>query len=201
LPAKLYPGAQTEAAARYFVDKYPMFLSEAPVVGSAAVIAFCFIDEGMVTLSHFETFLVQYRPLFASLSEFRLIYVAATETLFKAAQRTFERYVGLWQGSKNGGVPDPEHRRLQEHFEARRLYEAKRFAEFDREKLIRLRNELAEFSGKENAALYELWKTVGDAAFIEKPSLKVPMQSRLCGTFSSYLLEHRYDFLGTLTAF
>ena len=49
---------------------------------------------GMATLSHFETFLAQYRPLFASLSEFRLIYVAATETLFNAAQKTFERFVG-----------------------------------------------------------------------------------------------------------
>src|SRR5258708_1877002 len=81
LPAKLYHGAKTEAAtARYFLDKYPMFLSETPDLGRAPVVTFCFVDEGQVTLSHFETFLAQYRKLFASLSEFHLIYVAATET-------------------------------------------------------------------------------------------------------------------------
>src|SRR5260370_39484030 len=160
LPFKLYHGAQSGAAtARYFVDKYPMFLSEEPVLGRAPVVTFCFVDEGQATLSHFETFLAEYRPLVASLSEFSLIYVAATVALFKAAQKTFDRFVGAGHAGKNGTVFDPALRRLQEHFEARRLYEAKRFAEFDRVKLIRLRNELPEFSGKEMNALYELSKT------------------------------------------
>jgi hypothetical protein len=202
LPAKLYLGAKGAATtARYFVDKYPMFLSEVSAAGSPPVVTFCFVDEGQTTLSHFETFLAHYRPLFASLPEFGLTYVAATDTLFMAAQRTFERFAGSRQTGKNGAVSDPDVRRLQEHFEARRLYEAKRFAEFDREKLIRLRNELAEFSGKENDALYDLWKTARDGVFLQKASPKSPTHTRLCGTFSTYLLEHRYDFLGTLTAF
>ena len=189
LPTKLYHGAKSEGAtARYFVDKYPMFLSDASVPGTAPVVTFCFVDEGQATLSHFETFLAQYRPLFASLSEFRLIYIAATEFPFKAAQKTFERFLGPGHASKDGVIVDPEVRRLREHFEARRLYEAKRFAEFDREKLIRLRNDLTEFSGKENYALYELWKTAGDAAFVEKLSSKGPAPTRMCGTFSTYLL-------------
>lgn len=202
LPAKLYHGAQKKAAtARYFVDKFPMFRSDAAIPGSALVVTFCFVDEGQSTLSHFETFLEQYCRLFASLPEFRLVYIAATETLFEAARKTFERFVRSWQATKSGVPVDADVTRIREHFEARRLYEAKRFAEFDREKLIRLRNELAEFSGKENDALYELWKTAGERALLEKLSPNSPTCPRMCGTFSSYLLQHHYDFLETLTAF
>ena len=94
LPAKLYHGRKsTEFTTRCFVDKYPVFLEVTSESGADPVVSFCFVDEGTVGLSRFETYLDQYSSLFISLPEFKVIYVAASIAHFSGAQRIFERFL------------------------------------------------------------------------------------------------------------
>ena len=161
---------------RYFLDKYPLFLAEEPREGTSAGPSFCFVDEGMISLSRFETYLTQYRDLFASLGAFQLIYVAANDA---------------------GGPRHPDIERLLAYFNARRLYEAQQFAALDRSQLIRLRNGRAEFSGADYEALYARWQADGDAAVRQKPAPERAVAPRLRGTFSTYLLTHDYGLFGS----
>ncbi len=202
LPSKLFLGGAVSATtARYFVDKYPIFLVAPATAGAEAVISFCFVDEGLVTVSRFETYLAQYAPLFRSLRRFHLIFVAASRRLFEPAQSRFERMLIQGQSSLMNSAADPKIRRLLEYFAIRRLYETKQLAGFDRAKLIRLRNDRETFSGAENEALYERWKTAGDRAVLEDFAPDRIGATQACATFSTYLLEHDYDIFGSLTAF
>jgi hypothetical protein len=194
LPAKLYHGAlSTLTTIRYFVEKYPIFLSGAAREGAPAVAAFCFVDEGAVSLSGFETFLQHYHRLFASLPEFDVVYVADKEAWFRPAARIFERF----QGQAHRVAPDPLVGRLLEYYFAmRRLCEAKEFSSFDRAKLIRFRQEQREFSGAKKEALFARWKAGGDAAVTGILAPEPVAQPMLRGTFSTHLLEHDYGMFG-----
>src|SRR5206468_3560650 len=98
LPTKVYRAAKTDVtSARYFVEKYPVFVAETPARSVAPVVSFCFVDEGLATLSHFETFLVQYARLLALLPSFQVIYVAGASALFNRAQNTFDRFLAKWR--------------------------------------------------------------------------------------------------------
>jgi hypothetical protein len=60
LPVKHYAGAIRErTTARHFVDKFPMFFS--PESSSPPVVAFSFVDPGLLSLASFDTLLP--RPL------------------------------------------------------------------------------------------------------------------------------------------
>ena len=131
LPAKLYRSANSGVTTtRYFVEKYPIYLTGPAGADSPPVVAFCFVDEGAASLSAFETFLEHYGPLFLALPEFRVNYVADRNTHFKPATQMFGRFLGRAQSP----ALDPLIRRRLEHFEMRRLYEAKELASFDRVK-------------------------------------------------------------------
>jgi hypothetical protein len=200
LPAKLYRSRQSSAAtARYFVDKYPIFLSPADQEGmpsaAAAVVSFCFVDEGMISLSRFESYLAQYRSLFGSLRGFHLVYVAASEVHFGTAQRLFENFIR--SGSAASTVPsEGSPGQLLEYFEARRLYESGQLASFDRAKLVQLRQARREFSNEEHEALYARWKAGGPTSAIEVSGSETARPPLILGTFSTFLLEHDYELFG-----
>jgi hypothetical protein len=198
LPAKHYGTSAELKTARYFVDKYPIFLADF-TAAPAPPVTFCFVDEGLETLSHFETYLAQYEPLFAALPGFELIYVAASEKPFEGAKNAFERVMGRPLAHPSDITANSLSRRIEEHFKARQLYEAKQFSAFDRQKLIRLRNDLAEFSDSEHEALYQLWKRTGEVAGPKDAAANIPSQARSRRTFSTYRLEQRYDFLNVLS--
>jgi len=199
LPAKLYHSPENQTA-RYFVEKYPIFLAPA-VAGQPPVVSFCFVDEGMTTLSRFTTFLAQYAALFAALARFRMIYVAAAPALFEAARHAFERYLNHVPDQSNGASNTKDIPRLLDYFRARKLYQTKDLAAFDRDKLIRLRHDTEEFSGSQYAALFERWKVAGDAPVLEFLTSKTAPVAPMSGAFSTCLLEISYDLFGTLTAF
>ncbi len=106
LPAKLFRSPTSfEETARYFVDKYPIFLPEDAT--AAPVVSFCFVDEGLVTESHFQSYLKQYGVLFRRLPAFRLIYVAASELPFKPASQGVSKLLRrasrrVFRGAKRG---------------------------------------------------------------------------------------------------
>jgi hypothetical protein len=201
LPAKVYRATESRSqTARYFVEKYPMFLSDAATKGGAPLVSFCFVDEGLATLSHFETFLTQYGPLFASLPGFAVIYVAAGAIHFTPAQAAFERFLLKDFGASTPQPIDPDYQRLLDYFAARQQFEAKRLDGFDRAKLIQLRKDREEFSEAKYGALYERWTASGPAAMLQNPAPEMGPKTGILGTFSTYLLEHNYDLFAGIAA-
>src|SRR5713101_1628383 len=90
LPFKRYVSLKTPSTTtRYFVDKFPIFLTETTPSEPRLRPCFCFVDEGSVTLSGFETYLQQYADLWRALKDFRVIYVADSKRLYRPAERRF----------------------------------------------------------------------------------------------------------------
>jgi hypothetical protein len=196
LPYKLYLSRKTPSTAtRYFVDKYPIFLSDNSPTEPRAIPGFCFVDHGLATLSAFETYLTQYSALWLLLKNFQVIYVADSKRLFSAAERRFLAFQYHLEGARNH-ADRPLTRRMLEHFESRFLYEGGDLASFSRDKLIQLRNETREFSEPKYQNLYERWKKVGAQAAPDGETPIVRAQPHLKATFSTYLVDHRYDFFG-----
>jgi hypothetical protein len=200
LPSKGYQSTPSGVTTtRYFVDKYPIFVTPKSQDGESPLTSFCFVDEGMVSLSRFETYLAQYRPLLISLSTFHLVYVAADRNHFSGARTMFERFLTRGPVSSNGRDSDREIERLLAYFKARRLYEQQQFASFDRAQLIGLRQAQDEFLGPDHEALYAKWQATCDGAIREILGAKRASTDPLRGTFSTYFLEHDYALFGSTT--
>ena len=63
----------------------------------------------------FDTYLLQYRDLFARLDSFRVVYVTADQSMFPKAESIFSRLCGRAGRGPNGMPLDPEVRRLLDH--------------------------------------------------------------------------------------
>jgi hypothetical protein len=88
LPARVYQSTKGKTeTVRYFVDKFPLFLSP------AAVVHFSFVSAGGVSrMDEFRTHLRLYRRLFCHLKEVRMVFihqdsfhVPAAETCFRTS--------------------------------------------------------------------------------------------------------------------
>ena len=190
LPSKSY-GSATANTTRYFVEKYPIFLAK------DGVPSFCFVDEGLTTPSHFKTFLAAYGPLFAALSEFNVIYVAANRRPVQWAETTFKKQ--LAKGGQSA-LATADWKRLAAYFTLRQQYESKDVHALDRGKLIQLRNEQMALVGEGNDRLFETWKTGGDVAIKQLLTRESSGQMTAAASFSTYILEHNYDYFGSLTS-
>ena len=137
---------------------------------------------------------------FTSLPHFAVIYVAASATHFKPAQATFERFL-LKGFSTNTTMPiDPDLQHLLNYFAARQQFEMNRLEGFDRAKLIQLRKDREEFSGPKYDALYDRWKTGGDATVLPNHGPEMSAKTGVLGTISTYLLEQSYDLFDGVAA-
>lgn len=172
--------------ARYFVDKFPIFLSAAPEIGAPPVVSFCYIDEGLQSFSGFEYYLRQYWQLFAALTRFQVVYVALSKWPFGRAERMFQKMV-VGSGAESTN-------RLLNHFRERDSFERKNMTALTQEVLIRLRSELKEFSGSKYNELFSVWKRGRDA---EVQTAMSPRKGNVA-SFSSVVLEGDYDLFGTL---
>jgi hypothetical protein len=196
LPYKRYVSRKSPSTTtRYFVDKFPLFLSNADPVETRLRATFVFVDEGLVTLSAFENYLYQYAELWRALRSFRVIYASDSRRLFQAAARRFqsfgERFARL-DGDPNAVLAA----RLIAHFAARTRYENGDFSSFSRQKLIQLRNETAEFSATKYQELFLIWKAQGDEAVTQRLAPKSRPAAATKADFSTHFIDHSYGFLG-----
>jgi len=198
LPNKGYQSTTNGSiTTRYFVEKYPIFLTAKSHGGETPLTSFCFVDEGMVSLSRFETYLTQYGSLFKSLSTFHVVYVAGERKHFSGARTMFERFLTQGLSGSNGCGSDRETERILVYFKARRHYERQQYELLDRSQLILLREARDEFSRPDHEALYAKWQAAGDDAI--RQILTPPRASTdpVRGTFSTYFLEHDYGLFGS----
>jgi len=93
LPARIYEGGpESHPTIRYFVDKFPLFLTpHSPA--SPPVVTLSYVDSGASTISSFVTHLGAYKRLFRQLPSFRFLYIAPTDAHFQKAEERFEALV------------------------------------------------------------------------------------------------------------
>jgi hypothetical protein len=179
LPVRRYePRGPGEVALRYFVDKLPVYVSgndDAPVVH------FAYVDEGAESLDTFETFLNQYRALFADLGAFEVIYVVADPLWAQKAQRVFNR--------RYARVVDDVQARMCRFFEMRQKWEARDFSGFTTEKVIQYREEKQHFSGPQFEELYRRWLSGDDFHTSAEDRTAV---------FRALVLRYDYDLFGSV---
>jgi hypothetical protein len=195
LPVKIYrsPTASVSTA-RYFMDKYPLFVREAAV--GTPMVSFCFVDEGLQTGSRFESFLKEHARLFVCLSRFDVIYVTTPATPFQSAESVFQQMV-LDGFFRTGGISSEDSDRIDTHFRDRHLYESGQHASFDRTKLLRLRADRQRFGGAFFDRLFERWKSSGADTIRKEIGLQSPTEAAPQAHFLSCVLHYNYDVFGT----
>lgn len=175
---------------RYFIDKFPIFLSAAAESAAPPVVSFCYIDEGLQSFSGFEYYLRQYERLFNALNRVQVIYVALSKKPLSQAERVFQRLTGPNSGENAG--------RLLAHFREREAFERKDIAALTQEVLIRLRSELKEFSGPKYEELFRVWKHGGKEKVLTALDPRSVERGRTQKAFLGVVLEGDYDLFGTL---
>src|SRR5258708_4084872 len=147
LPVKLYRARKSaEVTPRYFVDRFPMFLSQ----GSAPpALSFTYVDSGAVTLDGFSTHLRAYLGLFQAVRRFEFLYIAPTTRLFQAAESEFHHVLyGRRDQSKSVSV--------LEYFHLRKAWDGKeRVASAD---VVLLKEAQEQYAGRNFEELYERWR-------------------------------------------
>ena len=152
LPAKVYEGGPgSHPTVRYFVDKFPLFLT-APLSGASPVVTFGYVDSGTGSLWGFATHLAAYQALFRHLKTFRLLYIAPRATEFRRAEDRFRLSI------KQPLESDVSSEVLR-YFEVRRKWEKHEYivpvtADFEF-----LNDARRRFHGEHFEGLYQAWVT------------------------------------------
>ncbi len=154
LPANLYLSRKTPVpAVRYFVDKFPIYLTP------SSVVTFTYIHEGVPGFTDFIRHLNRYLPLFRQLCEFRLVYASRTDLHFPKATEIFHSFVKI---PLESDITED----LLRYFRVRKAWEENRYREVSEGDLI-FRNQVrSRFSGDRFEGLYRSWKNghISDSA-------------------------------------
>jgi hypothetical protein len=134
-----------------FPDGYPIFVS--PDGGPR----FTFFEDGSVTLTRFERYLDQYRPLFSALHAFELVYLSDVEKSFPFARASFAAH---FTETQIAGVSEQtplgvEH--FLEYLRAREIHETRNWPMTGRD--LKVLDEGGPiYISLEHQALYAAWK-------------------------------------------
>ena len=148
LPGRVYRSISGKSETiRYFVDKFPLFLSP------AAVVHFTFVSAGeLPRLEEFRSHLLVYSKLFRHLKEVRMVYIH--QDSFHVPQA--EAYFHAMLSSPNGRrVESPE---LLRYFQLRQAWEREEYEKVDSEGLIYLNQSRRKYGGGRYESLYQDWK-------------------------------------------
>ena len=184
LPGKTYSSGPSSAQTRrYFIEKYPVFLSKADAP-ARAVVSFCYVDEGVLSSSGFTGFLTRYSRLFVALARFRLVYVAAEHRPFRRAGHAFDRFA---EALRNPEAATPGGQ-MGEYFDLRHLLETRQYGHLNKAKLDRLRDLSQRFQHPATESRFQDWSKA-----VETKKRFGPVDAR----FEVYLLPQNYDIFGT----
>jgi hypothetical protein len=186
LPVKLYVGGVgSQPTLRYFVDKFPLFLS-APRPGFSPVVTFSFIDPGLEALAGFLTHLAQYQTLFRELGDFRFLYISGTPAHFEKATQLFHSQVKVPLESDTAGD-------LIRYFRARSIWSSSEFKTMSKTELLFLDAAKRNFAGDRFETLFKNWK----AGRIAEAELRAEFPCKVSKRkvyFETYLVPKQADF-------
>jgi hypothetical protein len=150
LPVKTYEGGSGSGpTARYFVDKFPMFLDHtAP--GGPPVITFSYIDPGVTRLAGFNNHLRTYLPLLRRLERFSFLYIANSAVHFLEAEKRFSTLVHA--SLKTDNLTD-----LLRYFRLRNAWELKQYGSLSTSDVAWLKEASRRFHGERFEDSYRAW--------------------------------------------
>src|SRR6266849_3284744 len=150
MPGKVYRGALgTTDATRYFVDKFPMFLTH-DEGSSQPVVSFTFVDTGRLSQLPFITHLDWYGTFFARLKRFHFVYVSPNRANFPKAETEFAKRVMT--------TPPNALRHVVRYFQLRELEDTKQYSKITLADLDFIREATKTFVGEPFESLYQRWK-------------------------------------------
>jgi hypothetical protein len=150
-------------------------------VDPAGAVRMAFVDAGLRGFSEWERFLKRRRHL-GELSQAEVSYASCDPARFSHAESLFRRVVT--GAAADGAI---EIARLRAYFTARRLFDERRYEQFDQARLDRLREDRRVYAGEEFEQAYVQWQQRGDDVL-----------RTLRGTragFQCQLLPHAYVWL------
>ena len=141
----------------HFPDGFPVFISQ------DGIPRFTFFEDGSVTLTRFERYLDQYRPLFSALRTFELAYISDIDKSFSFARAAFAAHFSETQviGASEQTPLGVEH--FLDYLRARERYEGNRVAVSARDLEV-LREAATIYTSLEHQALYAAWKMQSTSA-------------------------------------
>jgi len=149
LPSKIYHGQRTsQPTLRYFVDKFPMFLS---CEASSPTVTFTYLQGPEASLTEFVHHLEVYLPLFRQLPEFRVLYLARVDSHFEKAKELFNALVGVPLGSDASAE-------LLRYFQIQKTWDLGRYGSLTEADLIFRNQAKTQFTGQRFEHLYRGWK-------------------------------------------
>ena len=186
LPVKLYMGGPgSQPTLRYFVDKFPLFMSS-PRPGFSSVVSFSYVDPGLETHTGFVTHLGQYHPLFRELADFRFVYVSGTRAHFEKATELFNSAVKI-------PLESDITRDLIRYFRARSIWNSSEFRTMSKTDLLFFNEAKRRFGGDRFEILFKSWKAgrIAEAELLAEFPSKVPNRKVY---FETYLVPKQPDF-------
>jgi hypothetical protein len=186
LPVKLYMGGPgSQPTLRYFVDKFPLFLSS-PRPGFSPVVTFSYVDPGLETLTGFVTHLGQYQTLFRALADFRFLYVSSTPAHFEKATELFNSAVKIPLESDFAAD-------LIRYFRARSIWNSSEFRTLSKSDLLFFNEAKRRFAGDRFETLFKNWKAgrITEAELRAEFPSKVPNRKAY---FETYVVPKQPDF-------
>jgi len=145
---------------------------------------FAFVDAGMSGLSEWERFLKRHRH-FGQTEQVEMVFASCDPARFRPAENMFRRVV---TGEAAGGGIEID--RLQDYFRTRRLFEERRFEDFDQTRIDRLREDRRVYAGQAFEQAYARWQTQGEAALMGLRGTRVRLRTQL--------LPHSYAWLSPI---
>jgi hypothetical protein len=175
LPAKVFHGQKGSETHRYFVEKFPMFLSG---TANEQIVNFTYLEDELRSLQTFGSYLQRYRPLFEALNgKFKLIFASNSTQSFPSAKRVF---LDMFSSARHGR----ERQHLARFFWLRKMAEEKRFKELVHKDVIDWQRGLKQYSGPDYERHYKTWNQTGKLPELEpEKSLGEPAQH-----FETYLV-------------
>ena len=150
LPARVYEGGpEIRPTIRYFVDKFPLFLSPASP-DSPPVVTLSYVDSGAATICSFVTHLGAYLALFRQLPSFRFLYISPSDAQFPKVKERFETLV------KRPLESDMSSEILR-YFAVRQRFEKRQYFVPITEDFEFLNEAKSRFHGDRFERLYEAW--------------------------------------------
>ena len=186
LPVKLYTGGpESKPTLRYFVDKFPLFLS-APRPGFSPVVTFSYVDPGLEAVAGFVTHLGHYQTLFRELADFRFLYVASTPAHFEKVTELFNSTIKIPLESDIAGD-------LIRYFRARSIWNSPEFRTLSKTDLLFFNEAKRRFAGDRFETLFRNWKAgrIAEAELRGQFPSKVPNRKVY---FETYLVPKQSDF-------
>jgi hypothetical protein len=186
LPVKLYMGGPTSPPTlRYFVDKFPLFLSSHRP-SFTPVVTFSYVDPGLEALTGFVTHLGQYQTLFRELTDFRFIYISSTPAHFEKATELFNSAVKIPLESDIAAD-------LIRYFRARSIWNSSEFRTVSKTDLLFFNEAKRRFVGDHFETLFRNWKSgrITEAELRAEFPAKAPNRKVY---FETYLVPKQPDF-------